>query len=187
MYMALHPCGACGDEKFARTVRMIVDGDALITRYTGPCRTCHAGRDFRFRIDDEFADAETADAESADGGRTPPLTAGEPEFGRAGASEIIDAGQWLQCADRIIAATPSAILGVPEDEWRRRRYMFKAAAESVGEVLKFIPAGSDDVPPDSFWTDDGRDLRDRVPGRFRRDKLEHLRLACLDLAARFAG
>jgi hypothetical protein len=177
MYMALHPCGACGDEQFSKAIRMTVDGDALITRYTGRCRTCHAERDFRFRIDNEFAGD----------GHTAPSTAGELGFGPADPSEIIDAGQWLQCADRIIASTPSSILGVSEEEWRTRRYMFQAAAESVREVLKFIPAGADDVPPDSFWTDDGRDLRDRVPGRFRRDKLEHLRLACLDLAARFAA
>jgi hypothetical protein len=116
-----------------------------------------------------------------------PLTAGEPEFGRAEPSEIIDAGQWLRCADRIQAATPASVLGVSADEWRARRYMFKAAAESVGEVLKFIPGDADDVPPRGFWTEDGRAERDRDPHRFRRDRLEHLRLVCLDLAARFAG
>jgi hypothetical protein len=176
MYMALHPCGACGDDRFVKAMRMSVDGGTLVTRYEGPCRTCRTSRDFAFRIDNEFADD----------GQTQPLTPGGPEFGRAAASEIIDAGEWLRSADRIIAATPSSILGVSPEEWRRRRYMFKAAAESVGEVLKFIPDGADEVPSQFFWTDDGREVRDRAPGRFRRDKLEHLRLACLDLAARFA-
>jgi len=170
--MALHPCGSCGDEAFAATLRMSPADGSIVTRYVGPCRTCHAERDFRFRIDDE--------------GASPPLAAGEPEFGRTEPSGLIDAGQWLRCADRILAATPSSVLGVSEEEWRERRYLFKAAAESVAEVLKFVPDGADAVPERSFWTDDGRAERDRAPDRFRRDTLEHLRLACLELASRFA-
>jgi hypothetical protein len=175
MFMALHPC-ACGDERFAMALRMTEEDGELVTRYTGRCRTCHTVRDFRFRIDDEFAPA----------GDAPPLTPGEPEFGRAEPSDIIDAGQWLRSADRIVAVTPSSILGVSEEEWRTRRYMFKAAAESVAEVLKFIPADMDDVPDDGFWTDDGRAERDRAPDRFRRDKLERFRSACLELVRRYA-
>ncbi len=174
--MALHPCASCGDEQFAAVTRMTLEDGVLVTRYTGPCRTCRSTRDFRFRIDDEFA---------VDG-RTVPLTPGEPEFGRADPSEIIDAGQWLRSADRILAATPTSVLGVPAEEWRARRYLFKAAAESVGEVLKFVPGDDEDVPPRGFWTEDGLAERDRAPHRFRRDHLEHLRLVCLDLAARFA-
>jgi hypothetical protein len=176
MFMALHPC-ACGDERFAPAVRMTLDDGELVTHYAGRCRTCHTGREFAFRIDDEF----TADGEH------PPLTPGEPEYGRGPEpSEIIDAGQWLRSAERIVAATPSNILGVSEREWLARRYRFKAAAESVGEVLKFIPADLDDVPDHAFWTDDGRAERDRAPDRFRRDKLERFRHTCLELAQRYS-
>jgi hypothetical protein len=176
MYMALYPCG-CGDERFAAALRMTLEDGVLVTHYSGRCRTCHTQRDFAFCIDDEF---------SPDGD-DPPLTPGEPEFGRGTEpSEIIDAGQWLRSADRIVAVTPSNILGTSEEEWLARRYMFKAAAQSVGEVLKFIPADLDDVPDRAFWTDDGRAERDRAPDRFRRDKLERFRHACLELASRYS-
>jgi hypothetical protein len=175
LYMAIHPCAACGDDQFDTVVRNSLAGDDLVTAYQGPCRTCRADREFRFRIDDETV----ADGES------PPLATGEPEFGRATPSTIIDAGQWLRCADRILDTTPNNVLGVSEDEWQARRFLFKAAAESVGEVLKFIPDGADGVPEHGFWTADGRAERDRAPGRFRRAPLERLRFACLDLTATY--
>ena len=181
LFMALHPCPSCGDEQFEAVVRSSLASPAgragadLETAYVGPCRTCGAGREFRFRIDDE---TET------DGG-TVPLALGEPEFGRATPSTIIDAGQWLRSADRILAATPSNVLGVSEEEWQARRFLFKAAAESVAEVLKFIPAGTDDVPPQGFWTEEGRAVHETSPERFHRAPLERLRLACLDLTARY--
>jgi len=192
LFMALHPCPSCGDEQFEAVVRSSLASPAgrtgsagsasragsagdLETAYVGSCRTCGAGREFRFRIDDE---TET------DGG-TVPLALGEPEFGRGTPSTIIDAGQWLRSADRILAATPSNVLGVSEEEWQARRFLFKAAAESVAEALKFIPAGTDDVPPQGFWTEEGRAVHETSPERFHRAPLERLRLACLDLTARY--
>jgi hypothetical protein len=177
LFMALHPCAACGDEQFDATVRSTLVGEDLQTAYAGPCRTCRAGREFRFRIDDE----------SVDDGQTLPLSPGEPRFGRAAPSTIIDAGQWLRCADRILEVTPTTVLGVSEEEWVARRFLFAAAAESVGEVLKFIPAGADDVPERHCWTEEGQDLRKRSPDRFARGALERLRLTCLDLAARYSA
>lgn len=171
--MAQHPCEQCGDGTFAPVVRMVREGDALLTRYTGRCGTCRSVRDFRFRIDREWDD---------DGGSPE-----EVRFGRSGPSELIDAGQWLRAVDRILSDTPSTVLGVSEEEWRARRYLFTAAAESVAEVLKFIPPDADEVPDGAFWTDDGRAEHDRDPGRFRREALEHLRSVCLGLAARYTG
>ena len=155
MFMALHPCEKCGDESFAPLVRQVVEDGVLVTRYTGQCDTCRTVRDFRFRVDDEWSDEE-------------------PRFGKDDPSELIDAGQWLRAADQILADTPSNILGVSEAEWAERHYMFTAAAECVGEVVKFIPDGADAVPPQAFWTDSGREMRDRVTDRFERDKLEQL-------------
>lgn len=177
MFMALHPCGRCGDAAFTPVVRQDLDDGVLITRYTGRCAGCRTVRDFRFRVDREWADDEQG----------PPADSDGPRFGTKDPSEIIDAGQWLRGADRILADTPSNILGVSAEEWRARRYMFAAAAESVGEVLKFIPGGADTVPSSAFWTDSGREMYERVPDRFERDRLEHLRGVCLELAARFAG
>jgi hypothetical protein len=177
MYMALHACAECGDERFTSTVGMSFEDGELVTRYVGPCHTCPATREFRFLIDDEFAvDGETV-----------PLVPGEPEFGRATPSEIIDPGQWLRCADRILETTPTNVLGLDEAECQARRFLFKAAAESVGEVLKFIPEGAEEVPPQCFWTADGRTLYELSPDRFRRAELERLRLAYLDLTERYAA
>lgn len=173
MFMALHPCGRCGDAEFAPVVRQLREDGGLVTRYTGRCGTCRALRDFRFRVD----------REREDGG----AGLDDVRFGADDPSEIIDAGQWLRAADRILAETPSNVLGVSAREWRERRYMFTAAAESVGELLKFIPDGADAVPPTAFWTDSGREMRGRAPDRFERDRLEHLRGVCLQLAARFSG
>lgn len=175
--MALHPCEQCGDGTFAPVVRMLREDGVLLTRYTGRCGTCRSLRDFRFRIDREWTDD----------GNGPPTDRDELRFGSSGPSELIDAGQWLRAVDRILADTPSTVLGVSEDEWRARRYLFTAAAESVAEVLKFIPPGADEVPDRAFWTEDGRAEHDRDPGRFHREPLEHLRSVCLGLAARYTG
>ena len=177
LFMMLNPCAGCGDEQFAYAVHLtVVDGD-LLTRYAGPCRTCTAPREFTFDIEDEFA---------VDG-QTLPLVPGEPEFGRRTPSTLIDAGQWLTCADRIIAGTPTNVLGVAAPEWETRRYLFKAAAESVGEVLKFIPDDGEVVPAAGFWTEEGRAAHAEDPDRYRRAGLEKLRLTCLDLAARYSS
>src|SRR5207302_144240 len=111
---------------------------------------------------------------------------GEPEFGRATPSEIIDPGQWLHGADRILETTPTSVLGIDPAESEARRFLFKAAAESVGEVLKFIPDGAETVPPQCFWTAEGRQRYAASPDRFQRTALERLRLACLDLVERYA-
>jgi hypothetical protein len=166
LYMVIHPCGNCGDAEFDTTARVVLSGADLVTEYKGPCRSCKAEREFRFRTDDEPA---------------------PPEFGAAAPSAIIDAGQWLRCADRILEATPNTVLGVSVEEWHARRFLFRTAAESVGEVLKFIPDGADGVPSQGFWTEDGRAEHDRAPERFRRAALERMRLACLDLTATYAS
>ena len=165
LYMAIHPCGDCGDADFDATVRTALAGDDVVTVFSGPCRSCRAEREFRFRIDDATAD----------------------EFGGATPSTIIDAGQWLRCADRILETTPNTVLGVPAEEWQARHFLFRTAAGSVGEALKFIPHGADGVPPQGFWTDEGRAEHARAPQRFRRAELERLRLACLDLTATYAS
>ena len=76
---------------------------------------------------------------------------------------------------------------MPAEEWHARHFLFRTAAGSVGEVLKFIPDGADSVPPQGFWTDEGRAEHARAPDRFRRAELERLRLACLDLTATYAS
>ena len=53
--------------------------------------------------------------------------------------------------------------GTPED--------LDIARAALEEVIKFLPDGADSVPDNAFWTERGRAVRDREPGRFRRARL----------------
>jgi hypothetical protein len=115
----------------------------LVSSYVGVCPGCGAGREFLFGL---------PDAEAAPGAF--------PDFGGPEASEILDAGQWLEIADRAAADD-----GVDAD---RRLALARAAVE---EVVKFIPLGEHVVPDDAFWTDEGLRVRAEEPGRFRLERL----------------
>jgi len=88
---------------------------------------------------------------------------GWPTFGGPEPSELLDAGQWLDVADRAAAE-------VPTDPAEASRVLAVARA-AVDEVVKFVPAGQDAVPEDAFWTPEGQAVRDADAGRFRLDRL----------------
>ena len=71
MFMALHPCERCGDANFVPVVRQVREDGGLVTRFTGRCGTCRALRDFRFRIDREWADPGAAPDDMRFGANTP--------------------------------------------------------------------------------------------------------------------
>lgn len=94
----------------------------------------------------------------------------------SGLSELIDPGQWVLVAatyasraleaDLLAAAAPEeSALEEVAAEWR-------FAADAVAEALKFFPPGMDELPPDAFWTEMGRSLRESQPERVTREKLE---------------
>ncbi|MFI7227274.1 hypothetical protein ACIBO5_29025 [Nonomuraea angiospora] len=95
----------------------------------------------------------------------------------SGLSELIDPGQWVLVAATyasralegalFFAAGPSdpEAFGKVETDWR-------FAADAVAEALKFFPRGAAELPPDAFWSEMGRALRESEPHRLTRQKLE---------------
>ncbi|MFI9836544.1 hypothetical protein ACIHFD_05895 [Nonomuraea sp. NPDC051941] len=98
-------------------------------------------------------------------------------FFGTGLSELIDPGQWVLIATTyasralegalFFAADPSdpEAFGKVETDWR-------FAADAVAEALKFFPGGAAELPPDDFWSEMGRALRESEPHRLTRQKLE---------------
>ncbi|WP_405063932.1 hypothetical protein OG474_20425 [Kribbella sp. NBC_01505] len=121
------------------------DAGELVLAYDTECSSCGADREYYFGL--------------------PERETGLGAFGGSEPSELIDAGQWLALADELASR-------VPKDEPAARAERLGWAAAAVDEVLKFVPAGEDDVPDWAFWTTDGRSVRDEQPGRFRRPRLE---------------
>jgi hypothetical protein len=142
VYMDLRPCD-CGEVQFERRSSLVASGDDLIRVYRGNCARCGKAREFRFRLPEH-----------------PLATGGEPEFGDARPSELLDPGEWMLVAEQHAQRTPST---------RRDLGMARAA---MFEILKFMSPGDDVVPEQAFTSERGRALRDGEPGRFRRARLE---------------
>lgn len=142
LYMDQRPC-ACGSCEFERHAAVISDGDALCSRYAGPCLQCGTLREFVFELPEALR----------------PVTAAL-EYGGSEPSRLLDPGEWLAIADAHAQRSP----GAPRD-----RAIARAA---IAEVLKFVPAGAERVPVDAFHSARGRAVRDAEPERFHRDRLE---------------
>ncbi|NUR96739.1 MAG: hypothetical protein HOV67_15955 [Kribbellaceae bacterium] len=146
LYLELHPCPDCGsDEAPWQQALVDVDGE-LASSYAATCPGCAAEREYLFGLPEREAPVH-----------------GWPTFGGPEPSEIIDAGQWLDIAERAVAAVP------PEPAEAGR--VLAIAQAAVAEVIKFVPAGADAVPEDEFWTPDGQAVRAAEPSRFRLDRL----------------
>lgn len=143
LYMELRPC-ECGESGFDAHSAVVADGDALLSRYSGPCARCGAKRVFHFALPEEI----------------PAIAGGVHSFGGAEPSRLIDAGEWLSVADEHAKRQP----GTADD--------LAMAIAAMEEVLKFAPGDEEQLPGSAFWTERGRATRDAEPGRFRRDRLE---------------
>jgi hypothetical protein len=147
LYLDLLPCAECGSVETEWQHGLAqVDGE-LVAAYDGVCEKCAAPREYLFRL-----------PEREHAGGSPNLGGPEP-------SQLLDPGQWLDLADRLMSAVPS---DDPTTADEKARY----AVAAIGEVLKFAPAGTDAVPPERFWSEEGRQVYDQQPGRFRRDRLQ---------------
>lgn len=142
VYMDLHPC-TCGEAEFERKSSLVASGDDLVRVYRGRCRGCNAPREFRFLLPD-----------------TPLAGTGDPSFGDARPSQLLDPGEWMLVADHYARRVPPT-----------RRDLGLAVA-AMFEILKFMPEGAEDVPADTFTSVRGREVRDTDPGRFRRPRIE---------------
>jgi hypothetical protein len=155
LYMDLRPCDACGHRGFSGDSAMVfVDGE-LCSRYSGACPRCGTERKFTFRVPEEVRLPLERD-----------IVFGGPE-----PSELLDAGEWLTVAD-LAAGRPE-----PDDA------DLALAAAAIDEALKFIPEGADEVPPETLRTEDGREVYEREPGRFRRARLAAVASTYRDIVA----
>jgi hypothetical protein len=86
---------------------------------------------------------------------------------------LLDAGEWLLVSD--LCAQAGSIPAGSDAERSGARESMAIAAAAVTEVLKFVPAGAEEVSDSGFWSDRGRTVREREPGRFRRRRLNIVR------------
>jgi hypothetical protein len=157
LYLELHPCPDCGSGDAPWEQALVeIDGE-LASSYAAACPGCSAQREYLFGLP----------------ARETPVH-GWPTFGGPEPSDVIDAGQWLEVAERAVSA-------VPADPVEAGRVLAIAQA-AVAEVIKFVPAGADAVPEDEFWTAQGQAVRAAEPGRFRLDRLLVTRDTYADLA-----
>jgi len=102
-------------------------------------------------------------------------------------SRLIDPGQFVAHAARLAASLPLD----PEDvdpSWRAAgTSRLSLAAKCVDEALKFVPAAWDRVPPEAFFTAEGRAVAAAEPGRFERDRLQAVAEAYRDVARRWSA
>jgi hypothetical protein len=160
--MDLHGCPRCAAVEVDWAEALVDRDGSPARRYHGTCPGCGQRREFVFALPDR---------------PTPPRTGAPVTFGaEESASELLDAGQWVELADMMALA--AGLTDVTADESRES---LAIAVACLDEVLKFVPPGAGEVPPSAFWTDAGRRVRDRSPQRFRRADLEDRRA---DLAGR---
>lgn len=171
VYLEMSPCEVCGETEFAPDHGVIVVDGHLASQYAGPCPRCDTSREFVFRIPEEVIFPDEA----------------EPVFGDEHPSELLDAGQWLWLADLIARGTVAEPTEDMTPEQRRQtRTDLLTAAAAVDEVLKFVPAGADAVPPEALWSETGRAVHAQEPGRFRGRRLRVVHQTYRELAQRFS-
>ncbi|MBX3192072.1 MAG: hypothetical protein KF819_34095 [Labilithrix sp.] len=142
LYMDQRPCD-CGGLVVDRRCEVIREGDVLCSRYAGQCRACGATREMVFEL-----------------APTQRPVGGEVDFGGDDPSQLLDPGEWMAISVQHAKTEPAT---------RRDLDIARAALE---EVIKFVPPGADRVPVEAFWTERGRAVFDREPGRFRRVRME---------------
>lgn len=171
VYLAMTPCAGCGEVGYAPPSTGLVAVDGLPhSRYAGSCPACGSPVEFTFRVplDPLLPDRD------------------EPCFGADEPSELLDAGQWLWYAERVtdgLPAEPTADMAAP-DRQQARRDLLRAAA-ALTEAIKFVPAGTETVPPEALWSDLGRAVFEQSPGRFHQRRLDAVRRTYQDLADQF--
>ena len=156
LFLDLNPCD-CGGEDAARDSAVSLDGDRWLVRYTCICARCGRQREVVFR-------QPASPARPAVGGWS---VGDEP-------SQLLDAGEWLWVSD-MFAGAPAEVDGLDREEAARAREDLAAAGGALDEVVKFLPAGADEVPDSAFWTERGRQVWQAEPGRFRRERLAAVR------------
>ena len=160
LYLDLIPCDTCGQRGFSTYSAVVEVDGVLCSRYAGPCGHCGAAREFLFRLPAQVM-----------------LPLGrDPVFGGPEPSMLLDPGQWLAVADAAASEDPATGRVEPAD--------LRYAAAALDEVVKFIPAGATQVPPQAVVSADGMEVYAQEPGRFARDRLAAVAQVYRDLAER---
>jgi hypothetical protein len=160
--MDLHGCPRCAAVEVDWAEALVDRDGSPARRYHGSCSGCGQPREFVFALPEVG---------------TPPQPGAGVTFGAEGStSELLDAGEWVAVADMMVLA--AGLTDVTADESRES---LTIAVACLDEALRFLPSDAAEVPPSAFWTDSGRQFRDRSPERFRRADLESRRA---DLAGR---
>jgi hypothetical protein len=139
-----------GAEPGPRGHRLEARGDALVSVYQARCEG--TPQRFEFVID-------------------------EPEarhglYGDEVASSIVGPGEFLAWSDLLSRAVPAEVDGLDRASRAEARRRMALAVACVEEILKFVPAGGDQVPEAAFRSDLDLAVRAAEPGRFRRERLE---------------
>ncbi len=158
LHMDLHPC-RCGDRtRPADSAVLDLDG-ALASRYSGTCPSCGTQREFLFRLPDEL----------------PAPRPGTVVFGAGGPSGAAGPGRVAVGRGPVRRGRAGRRHPPRPGRGREARRAVAYAEAAMGEVLAFVPAGADAVPPEAFRSDRGRTVYGAEPGRFSRARLEVVR------------
>ncbi|MCB9594853.1 MAG: hypothetical protein H6719_19180 [Sandaracinaceae bacterium] len=153
VYLQLRGFGDRGREESMRP-----DGEDVVVEIRYPKMGTANAASFTFRI----TKGDVA-ATSGDG----PLS-----FGAGGApSTLIDPGQFFELAETFSKQGPANVVGLSKERALAGTRVIELAAACMDEVIKFIPAGQDPVPPTAFFTDEGRRSYEKQVSRFSRARL----------------
>jgi len=152
LYIDLNPC-LCGMASFGVRHHLRTEPDGLLAAvYEGTCPQCGLPRLFVFTLD-------------------PALPPAPPAFGGPTPSRIICPGQFALVSDDASSRAHVDPAGLSPAEHRASRANLALALAAIEEVVKFIPAGADAVPPEAFTSMAGQQLYAVEPQRFQRYRL----------------
>ncbi len=93
-------------------------------------------------------------------------------FGAGGApSTLLDPGQFFELAETFSKQGPADVKVLPKGPALKGLRIIESAAACMDEVIKFIPAGQDPVPPEAFVSEEGRRSYEKQVGRYSRMRL----------------
>lgn len=91
-----------------------------------------------------------------------------------GVSQLVDAAQWTLVAETYARRALTADMAYSDGQNQDRASVelnWEFAAEAVGEALKFLPEGAEEVPESGVWSELGAQARAQNPELLRRGKL----------------
>jgi hypothetical protein len=159
LFLDLHGCDECGATEVAWQSGVAEVDGVLTRRYHGTCGECGRDREAYFVLPERPVEP------------TPGATV---TFGGAEPSVLLDPGDWLLVAD-ICSQAAGGPDTADADLRAERRESLAIAVAAMDEALKFLPAGASTLPADVFFTERGRTIYRRDPGRFAERRMRIVR------------